>query len=103
MQSPEPSAFVLALDDALTAFSQIAPRQAKVVGFRPLDLLGAGGDQEEFESGTPRSHRRSVGRRATEKSSAKKLLHVTNPLYRQGISVQMPWTHCNRFNNLQCC
>ena len=32
--SPEPNAFILALDDALTAFSQIAPRQAKVVELR---------------------------------------------------------------------
>ena len=32
--SPEPDAFILALDDALTAFSQIAPRQAKVVELR---------------------------------------------------------------------
>ena len=32
--SPEPGAFILALDDALTALSQIAPRQAKVVELR---------------------------------------------------------------------
>lgn len=32
--SPEPGPFVLALDEALTAFSKIAPRQAKVVELR---------------------------------------------------------------------
>ncbi len=32
--SPEPDAFVLALDDALTGFAQLAPRQAKVVELR---------------------------------------------------------------------
>jgi RNA polymerase sigma factor (TIGR02999 family) len=32
--SPEPDAFIPALDDALTAFSQLAPRQAKVVELR---------------------------------------------------------------------
>jgi RNA polymerase sigma factor (TIGR02999 family) len=32
--SPEPGADILALDEALTAFSQIAPRQAKVVELR---------------------------------------------------------------------
>jgi RNA polymerase sigma factor (TIGR02999 family) len=32
--SPEPDRFVLAVDEALTAFSQLAPRQAKVVELR---------------------------------------------------------------------
>jgi RNA polymerase sigma factor (TIGR02999 family) len=32
--SPEPAPFLLALDDALTAFAQIAPRQAKVIELR---------------------------------------------------------------------
>src|ERR1051326_1011810 len=34
LPSPEPDAFILALDDALTAFARIAPRQAKVVELR---------------------------------------------------------------------
>ena len=32
--SPEPDRFILAVDDALIAFSQVAPRQAKVVELR---------------------------------------------------------------------
>jgi hypothetical protein len=31
------------------------------------------------------------------------LLHVTNRLYKEGISVQMRWTDCNKTNNFQCC
>jgi hypothetical protein len=31
------------------------------------------------------------------------LLHVTNPLYKQGIFVQIRWTHCNKTSNIQCC
>ena len=33
----------------------------------------------------------------------KKLLHVTNRLYKEGIFVQIRWTHCNKTNNFQCC
>ncbi len=32
-----------------------------------------------------------------------KLLHVTNRLYKEGIFVQISWTHCNQTNDLQCC
>ena len=32
--SPEPESFILALDDALTAFSKLAPRPARVVELR---------------------------------------------------------------------
>ena len=28
-----------------------------------------------------------------------KLLHVTNPLYKKGIFVQIRWTRCNKTNN----
>src|ERR1039457_7459177 len=31
------------------------------------------------------------------------LSHVTNLLYKQGIFVQIRWTHCNTTNNFQCC
>src|ERR1039457_4407781 len=31
------------------------------------------------------------------------LSHVTNLLYKQGIFVQIRWTHCNKTNNFQCC
>jgi hypothetical protein len=29
--------------------------------------------------------------------------HVTNLLYKEGIVVQIRWTHCNKTNNFQCC
>ena len=31
------------------------------------------------------------------------LSHVTNPLYKVGIFVQICWTHCNKTNKFQCC
>jgi tetratricopeptide (TPR) repeat protein len=31
------------------------------------------------------------------------LSHVTNPLYKEGIFVQIRWTNCNKTNNFQCC
>jgi DNA-directed RNA polymerase specialized sigma24 family protein len=37
--SPAPAWSIVALDDALTAFSQVAPRQAKVVELRYLGGL----------------------------------------------------------------
>jgi RNA polymerase sigma factor (TIGR02999 family) len=55
--SPEPDAFILALDDALTAFSQIAPRQAKVVELRYF-----GGLSEEETAEVLRSSPRTVRR-----------------------------------------
>ena len=55
--SPEPDAFILALDDALTAFSRIAPRQAKVV-----DLRYFGGMSEEETAEVLRSSPRTVRR-----------------------------------------
>jgi len=55
--SPEPGPFILALDDALTAFSQIAPRQAKVVELRYF-----GGMSEEETAEVMRSSRRTVRR-----------------------------------------
>ena len=55
--SPEPDAFILALDDALTAFSQIAPRQAKVVELRYF-----GGMSEEETAEVLRSSPRTVRR-----------------------------------------
>src|SRR6266849_10993136 len=36
-------------------------------------------------------------------SIPKKLSHVTNRLYKQGIFVQIRWTHCNKTSNIQCC
>ena len=55
--SPEPGAFVLALDDALTAFSRIAPRQAKVVELR---YFGGMSEEETAEvlKTSPRTVRR---------------------------------------------
>ena len=55
--SPEPDAFILALDDALTAFSQIAPRQAKVVELRYF-----GGMSEEETAEVMKSSPRTVRR-----------------------------------------
>jgi len=55
--SPEPGPFILALDDALTAFSQIAPRQAKVVELRYF-----GGMSEEETAEVLRSSPRTVRR-----------------------------------------
>jgi RNA polymerase sigma factor (TIGR02999 family) len=55
--SPEPGSFILALDDALTAFSQIAPRQAKVVELRYF-----GGMSEEETAEVLRSSPRTVRR-----------------------------------------
>lgn len=55
--SPEPGAFILALDDALTAFSQIAPRQAKVVELRYF-----GGMSEEETAEVLKSSPRTVKR-----------------------------------------
>src|SRR5262245_59826987 len=46
--SPSPDRSILALDEALTAFSQVAPRQAKVV-----DLCYFGGLTEEEDRGGP--------------------------------------------------
>jgi len=55
--SPEPGPFILALDDALTAFSKIAPRQAKVVELRYF-----GGLSEEETAEVLRSSPRTVRR-----------------------------------------
>ena len=55
--SPEPDAFILALDDALTAFSRIAPRQAKVVELRYF-----GGMSEEETAEVLKSSPRTVRR-----------------------------------------
>ena len=55
--SPEPGAMILALDEALTAFSRIAPRQAKVVELR---YFGGMSDEETAEvlKSSPRTVRR---------------------------------------------
>jgi RNA polymerase sigma factor (TIGR02999 family) len=55
--SADPGPFVLALDDALTAFSQIAPRQAKVVELR---YFGGMSEEETAEvlGSSPRTVRR---------------------------------------------
>jgi RNA polymerase sigma factor (TIGR02999 family) len=45
--SPEPGAFILALDEALAAFSQVAPRQAKVVKLR---YFGGMSEEEAAEA-----------------------------------------------------
>jgi RNA polymerase sigma factor (TIGR02999 family) len=55
--SAEPGPFILALDDALTAFSKIAPRQAKVVELRYF-----GGLSEEETAEALRSSPRTVRR-----------------------------------------
>jgi RNA polymerase sigma factor (TIGR02999 family) len=55
--APEPAAFIVALDEALTAFSQIAPRQAKVVELR---YFGGMSEEETAEvlKTSPRTVRR---------------------------------------------
>jgi RNA polymerase sigma factor (TIGR02999 family) len=55
--SPEPDAFILALDDALTAFAQLAPRQARVVELR---YFGGMSEEETAEvlNTSPRTVRR---------------------------------------------
>ena len=55
--SPEPDAFILALDDALKAFSQVAPRQARVVELR---YFGGMSEEETAEvlKTSPRTVRR---------------------------------------------
>ena len=55
--SPEPGAYILALDEALAAFSQIAPRQAKVVELR---YFGGMSEEETAEvlKTSPRTVRR---------------------------------------------
>jgi RNA polymerase sigma factor (TIGR02999 family) len=55
--APEPAAFIVALDEALTAFSQIAPRQAKVVELR---YFGGMNEEETAEvlKTSPRTVRR---------------------------------------------
>jgi RNA polymerase sigma factor (TIGR02999 family) len=55
--SPEPDAFILALDDALTAFSKLAPRQAKVVELRYF-----GGMTEEETADVLKTSPRTVRR-----------------------------------------
>ncbi|MGA2774348.1 MAG: sigma-70 family RNA polymerase sigma factor, partial [Bryobacteraceae bacterium] len=55
--SSEPDAFILALDDALTAFSRIAPRQARVVELRYF-----GGMSEEETAEVLKSSPRTVRR-----------------------------------------
>ena len=55
--SPEPDGFILALDDALTAFSEIAPRQAKVVELRYF-----GGMSEEETADVLKTSPRTVRR-----------------------------------------
>ena len=57
VMSPEPDAYILALDDALTAFSLIAPRQAKVVELRYF-----GGMSEEETAEVLKSSPRTVRR-----------------------------------------
>ena len=55
--SPEPDAFILALDDALAAFARIAPRQAKVVELRYFGGLSEDETAEVLRS-SPRTVRR---------------------------------------------
>jgi RNA polymerase sigma factor (TIGR02999 family) len=57
MLAPESDRSILALDDALTAFSQVAPRQAKVVELRYF-----GGLTEEEVAAVLKISRRSVER-----------------------------------------
>jgi len=69
-------------------------------------LLGAGGEQENLG---PRKRNRKgdavvqTGASELKFSIPKKLSHVTNPLYKEGIFVQIRWTHCNKTSNIQCC
>jgi RNA polymerase sigma factor (TIGR02999 family) len=55
--SPEPGTLILALDEALTAFSRIAPRQAKVVELRYFGGLSEEETAEVLKS-SPRTVRR---------------------------------------------
>jgi RNA polymerase sigma factor (TIGR02999 family) len=55
--SPEPGAYILALDEALTAFSQLAPRQAKVVELRYFGGLSEEETAEVLKT-SPRTVRR---------------------------------------------
>src|SRR5260221_11271550 len=58
--SPAPDRSILALDEALTVFSRLAPRQAKVVGLRYFGGL----TEEEVVAGfeiSPRPGRREWG------------------------------------------
>jgi len=55
--SPEPDSFILALDEALTTFSRIAPRQAKVVELRYF-----GGMSEEETAQVLKTSPRTVRR-----------------------------------------
>lgn len=57
LPSPAPAPFILALDEALTAFSRIAPRQAKVVELR---YFGGMSEEETAEllKSSPRTVRR---------------------------------------------
>jgi RNA polymerase sigma factor (TIGR02999 family) len=57
LASPEPGAYILALDEALTAFAQIAPRQAKVVELRYF-----GGMSEEEAAAVLKTSPRTVRR-----------------------------------------
>jgi len=47
--------------------------------------------------------RKSAYRFGAEVRPLGKLLHVTNLLSKEGISVQIRWTYCNKANNFQCC
>jgi hypothetical protein len=69
-------------------------------------FLGAVGEEEDF--GAPHKNREGDGVVQTGGSEMKfsipkNLSHVTNRLYKQGIFVQIRWTHCNKTSNIQCC
>ena len=53
----------------------------------------------DSETGT----RKGAYRFGAEVRPLGKLLHVTNLLSKEGISVQIRWTYCNRAINFQCC
>lgn len=55
--SPQPGAFILALNDTLTAFAQMAPRQAKVVELRYFGGLSEDETAEVMQT-SPRTVRR---------------------------------------------
>ena len=57
VMSPAPDAFILSLDEALTAFAQIAPRQARVVELRYF-----GGMSEEETAEVMKTSERTVRR-----------------------------------------
>jgi RNA polymerase sigma factor (TIGR02999 family) len=57
LMSPRPGTYLLALDEALTAFSQIAPRQAKVVELRYFGGLSEEETAEVLKT-SPRTVRR---------------------------------------------